>query len=200
MTNHPVDDSCHPPNPSLSMTSPSATQKSSVHSELQVAVEHDFLLSLLKEEVFYTHLAAAAPDPEFAVDDSLSGDEFFSVLERIWGRLDQRQTLLSHLAAQFHSLPQEIMTAIVHQAEQVMARQWLDRLVACVQAALPEWSSEDLQVLGRPLACAMRGGEVAARESLLRTVRPLDWSELSDLEKARLALAAADAVLRELQA
>ncbi len=74
-----------------------------------------------------------------------------------------------------------------------------EKLVRCVLALQPQWAEEDLQVLARPLAYAMRGNETAAIESTLAGVRHAPPAELTEIEQARLILAVAPYALTELQ-
>lgn len=66
-----------------------------------------------------------------------------------------------------------------------------DRLVKCVQDALPAWGEDDLQILARPLAYAMRDSEGEAIDNIIQTIRPVEWDNLSEIEQARLSLAIA---------
>lgn len=61
-----------------------------------------------------------------------------------------------------------------------------ERLVYCVLPLFPNWAAEDLQVLARPFAYAMRGGELA-----LANIQIQNWQGLSEIEKARVSLAIA---------
>jgi hypothetical protein len=72
-----------------------------------------------------------------------------------------------------------------------------DRLVDCVAELLPNWGTEDLLVLARPLAYSMRD-EVTSIESLVPRINQTPWVELSEIEKARLSLAIARYVIDDL--
>ncbi|WP_199245353.1 hypothetical protein [[Phormidium] sp. ETS-05] len=65
-----------------------------------------------------------------------------------------------------------------------------ERLVYCVLPLFPNWAAEDLQVLARPFAYAMRSGE-----SALANIQIHNWQGLSDIEKARVSLAIAHYVI-----
>ncbi|MBE9225750.1 hypothetical protein IQ264_09980 [Phormidium sp. LEGE 05292] len=73
-----------------------------------------------------------------------------------------------------------------------------DQLVCCVQELLPNWPEGDLYLFSRPLAFAMRGTETAVIDSMIATIRELPFSDLSDVEQARLGLAIARYALAEL--
>ena len=90
-------------------------------------------------------------------------------------------------------VPQQMLDAIVQRAQQVISSNLTlaDQLVHAVQDCLPSWEEEDLQVLARPFAYAMRGSETEMLEVALRSVRCAEWTELSGIEQARLSLAIA---------
>lgn len=103
--------------------------------------------------------------------------------------LSSYSAVLRQFAAQ---VPQQILETISQTAQQVAATNLslADQIVQCVQTCLPNWAEEDLQVLARPFAYAMRG-EADMIESALRSVRCAAWTELSGIEQARLSLAIA---------
>ena len=90
-------------------------------------------------------------------------------------------------------VPHQVLNDIVQRAQQVIASNLslADQLVQAVQDCLPNWGEEDLQVLARPFAYAMRGSETEALEVVLRSVRCAEWKDLSSIEQARLSLAVA---------
>jgi hypothetical protein len=90
-------------------------------------------------------------------------------------------------------VPQQVLSDIIQRAQQVIASNLslADQLVHAVQDCLPNWGEEDLQVLARPFAYAMRGSETEALEVVLRSVRCAEWKDLSSIEQARLSLAIA---------
>jgi len=90
---------------------------------------------------------------------------------------------------------------IVRRAQDTIAANALlvDRLVACVQEILPTWADDDLYVLARPLAYAMRSDD-APVTAVIDAVRSADWADLSEIEQARLSLALARYTLDQLEA
>ncbi|NER39491.1 MAG: hypothetical protein F6J93_37065 [Oscillatoria sp. SIO1A7] len=70
------------------------------------------------------------------------------------------------------------------------------QLVQCTRGLFPDWAEEDLQVLARPFAYAMRGSAV---ESTLATTKHRDWTTLSEIERVKLSLAIASFVLAQLE-
>lgn len=139
--------------------------------------------------------ADLAADLDFKIDDLDLGDReaaFFQQLDTC--------TLAAQLTAQLGDrfgsrVPADILQTIARRGTQLVDRSgsFAERLVNCATAVLPNWSSDDLQVLARPLAYAMRGEAPEAR------VRRAPWTELSALERARLSLAIAHCTLSMLE-
>jgi hypothetical protein len=145
-------------------------------------------------------------EQEFSLDSwpeaevTARSQDFFSRLDGIWAQTTLSQSLSQRFATW---APQNVLTAIVQQAQKVVASNLslAEQLVQCVQQSLPNWDVDDLQVLARPLAYAMRGVETDTNEvveSTLKTVRPVTWEELSELEQARLSLSIARCALAQL--
>jgi hypothetical protein len=113
---------------------------------------------------------------------------FFSGLDQLWD-----QSLQTTLARKFATVPAAMLAQIAAQATQISQTSidLLNQLTTCVQSVLPEWALEDLQVLARPMAYAMRG------DSAEPTTK--DWAELSATEQAKLTLAIAHYALKQLQ-
>lgn len=162
------------------------------------ALEQEFALEdwpadelAAQAQAFYTQLdglwPAAAPAAAPA-EESLAGRAIASL----------QASLRRQFAAR---LPQEWLDAIALSAAQLLPANLSlgEKLVRCARALLPQWAEEDLQVLARPLAYAMRGNEAAAIESALAGVRQVPPAELTDIEQARLILAVARYALTELQ-
>jgi hypothetical protein len=74
----------------------------------------------------------------------------------------------------------------------------IDQLVASAQTVLSGWEADDLQVMARPPAMAMRGGQEEILDVTLQSIRQVDWEELSEVEQARLSLVVARYALGEL--
>jgi hypothetical protein len=58
----------------------------------------------------------------------------------------------------------------------------IEHLVQSVQDLLPNWGTDDLLVIARPYAYAMRGYPD------LDKLEDLDWVELSQIERAKLTI------------
>jgi hypothetical protein len=87
-------------------------------------------------------------------------------------------------------VPQQLLQTIAQRAQQVVSQNLslADQLVLCVQDCLPNWGEDDLQVFARPLAFQMRSPETEVLESTLQSIRSANWTELSEIEQARLSL------------
>jgi hypothetical protein len=150
-------------------------------------------------------VAAGWSSAELAVQSqSLS-----SQLEQLWATVlptatiqeTAAQSLSADLFGQFAAqVPKSLLDKIVGRANQIIATNLslADQLVQCVQELLPEWGEDDLQVLARPFAYAMRGAETEMLEAALRSVRCAAWTELSGIEQARLSLAIARYAIAQL--
>jgi hypothetical protein len=141
-------------------------------------------------ETFFNQL-----DEQFTWDDWENGEierrsqAFYQKLDQLWA-VTPLQTALTK---KFVTVPQNLLRAIARQAQQLVntSATVADQLILCVNEVLPQWAPEDLQVLARPLAYAMRSDDANPVETTLNTIRSLDWSELSELEQARMSLAIA---------
>lgn len=193
----------------------------SFHSQ----AEQDLLQVLLQEDekdVYYWNPTERDSDSYFAqleksfqLDDWIEEEveqkahSFFNQLDGIWS-VDvpvAKEDIFAILRQKFaHRVPSAWLEAISHQAYQLKFGQDLaysqmnlaDRLVRCVQELLPNWPEGDLYLFSRPLAFAMRGTETAAVDSMIATIRELPFSDLSEMEQARLGLAIARYALAEL--
>ncbi|MGG6293517.1 hypothetical protein ACQ4M4_03750 [Leptolyngbya sp. AN02str] len=108
--------------------------------------------------------------------------------------------LFERFAAQ---VPQALLDAIAQRAHEVAAQQrsLSEQLVSCVQSVLTGWNEDDLVVLARPFAYAMRSGNDAqSLEGALKSVRCAEWSELSEIEQVRLSLVVARYALAQASA
>lgn len=134
--------------------------------------------------------------------DNWQPHEIHDRAQAFMGQLNQlwvQQSVLEQFAAR---IPTNILQSIVQQAHNVLARNLsaIDQLVECVCTVLPNWESDDLQVLARPLALAMRSAEAeAAGSKIINSIQPSQWQELSEVEQAKLSLAIAHHTLRQLQ-
>lgn len=115
-------------------------------------------------------------------------------LEQVWASVPAANSAAADFFQRFATqVPQRLLDGIIQRAQQVASANLslADQLVQCVQDILPTWDTDDLQVLARPFAYAMRGSETESLESVLKSVRCADWEDLSSIEQARLSLAVA---------
>jgi len=135
----------------------------------------------------------AALEQSFCLDDwsaeetTQRSQAFFGQLEQCWQKTE--------LSLKFAIVPTVLLEAIAERAKVAIecSASVADRLVGCVRDLFPDWNEADLHVLARPFAYAMRDasdvGALAAGG---------DWSSLSELDRARLSLAAANYLLTQL--
>jgi len=97
-------------------------------------------------------------------------------------------------------IPQELLNTIATKAAEIFSPQQLrgEQLVECVQTVLPSWGTEDLLVLARPFAYAMRSSESQNAASALKNLQNSEWTALSEVEKAKVTLAIASYAFNEL--
>jgi hypothetical protein len=131
-----------------------------------------------------------APQLTDAMDDGeieTRAHSFFNTLDQLWDR--SLQTLL---VRKFATVPQAILATIASQAERLAqtAASQADQLLQCAQQALPQWDLDDLSVMARPMAYAMRGE--AKAETIVK-----DWTELSEVDRAKLVLEIAHYALNQ---
>lgn len=143
-----------------------------------------------------------------------SGQALATTLNQAWAEFDGVPTVATPAVAnpttsptvvlrQFAAqVPQQLLDTIVQRAQQLVTTNLslADQMVQCVQACLPNWAEEDLQVLARPYAYAMRGADTEMLESALRSMRCAAWADLSGIEQARLSLAIARYALAQMPA
>jgi hypothetical protein len=148
-------------------------------------------------EDYFAELERGYLLPDWQEDEEMksTSQRFFNQLHQCWTSLSlsATETLKGSLAHRFSALiPQSWLEAIANKAQQVVSTNLsvADQLVLCVQPLLPSWTEEDLLVLARPLAYAMRGNS--------EPVPSADWEELSQMEQVRLSLRVAHSALAQL--
>ncbi len=155
-----------------------------------------------------SELALQELDEQLALCDCLTDEDVHQRLETLLNQVEDLwsvTTLQKSLVCKFADcVPQDLLQSIAHKAihlkQQVgqVSATLAEQLVQCTQDILPNWQEEDLQVLARPFAYAMRGAETEALESTLNTPAS-QWQDLSDIEQARMSLAIASYALSELK-
>lgn len=175
-------------------------------------LEQQFLSLLLEDEAPYPWNPAdeaaeaffAAAEDEWVAGqssdelDALNAQSytFFDRLAQAWDASSTQPSdaLQAQLVNHFGDrIPHSFLDRIAQHAQTLLNTQQplADQLVQCVQDLLSGWNTDDLTVLARPYAYAMRGTDTDALEAALRSVRYAAWTELSGVEQARLSLAIA---------
>ncbi len=129
---------------------------------------------------------------------------FYNQLDTLWSnhrQLDNSTiiqttvtTLKENLQTSFgSSIPSHWLNLIVRKAAEVFNHKQSisEQLIDCAQSVLPTWGIEDLLVLARPYAYAMRSGETQNLESVLNNVDDREWTALSEIEQAKATVAIA---------
>jgi hypothetical protein len=126
---------------------------------------------------------------------------FFAQIQSCWANSPTPVLELSPLAALIEKfgarVPQQWLAQIAENVTCLATSQLepIDRIVQSVQDLLPNWATEDLLVIARPYAYAMRGD--TGVENIDNIVRPLAWTELSELERAKLTIAIAQSAIND---
>jgi hypothetical protein len=130
---------------------------------------------------------------------------FYGKLDTLWSEISScshykcntKNATLANLQETLHSafaasVPQSWLNAIAQKASEMLntSRSIGDQLVECVQAVLPSWETEDLLVLARPYAYAMRGSEPQNADTITE-INNREWTALSQIEQAKVSLAIA---------
>jgi hypothetical protein len=135
----------------------------------------------------------AQTDRDFSLaewsDDEIAhkSRSFYAQMHTVWGT-----PALDAITAKFGSrVPQQWLAQIAAKVSSMATSQLepVDRLVGSVQDLLANWANEDLLVMARPYAYAMRCDPGVDNPDNI--VRPLAWTELSELERAKLTIAIA---------
>jgi hypothetical protein len=144
-------------------------------------------------------------DRHFSLDDWSDAEitqrsrSFFAQIQSCWANSPTPVLELSPLAVLVEKfgarVPQQWLAQIAANVSSLATNQLepIDRLVHSVQDLLPNWAAEDLLVIARPYAYAMRGD--TGVNDIDNIVRPLAWTELSELERAKLTIAIAQAAI-----
>lgn len=150
------------------------------------------------------NIATAQWDEHATIFNDLSDQElgqrapaFFAKLDQVWANTSLNSKISQRFAVE---VPTELLNAITERVQDAMqtSRSLADQLVKCVQDVLPNFEEEDLYVLARPFAYAMRSGEDTL-EASMQHLRADSWAELSEVEQARLTLAIARSAIAELE-
>lgn len=142
-----------------------------------------------------------------------SANNFYHNLDKIWGqavieteveteniRNNTVNYLQQALSNAFSVIPEVLLTKIAQKATVVLMveKSASEKLVECVQTLLPNWERDDLLVLARPFAYYMRSSEPDKLTSVIKDLENRDWSNLSEIEQAKISLAIANYALEYL--
>ena len=149
--------------------------------------------------------------PDFSDAELITSSEnFYQNLDIIWDQVaaienhNISKNTVNYLQEVLHNafsvIPEVILTAIAQKAAEVsiLEQSASDKLIECVQALLPSWEVDDLLVLARPFAYAMRSSKPQTLTSVIRDFEGRDWASLSEIEQAKITLAIADYALQHL--
>ncbi len=146
-------------------------------------------------------------DRHFSLDDWSDAEitqrsrSFFAQIQSCWANSPTPVLEISPLAVLIEKfgarVPQDWLAKIAENVRCLATNQLepIDRLIQSVQDLLPNWAADDLHVIARPYAYAMRGD--TGIENIDNIVRPLAWTELSELERAKLTIAIAQAAIND---
>ncbi|MDJ0737000.1 MAG: hypothetical protein QNJ47_23520 [Nostocaceae cyanobacterium] len=168
-------------------------------------------------EAYFQQLEEQFPMQD-VLDEELGArsQDFYSQLDNLWSGLSStshyndttkaadvvhlQETLQAHFAT---LIPQDWLVHIAQKAWEMFKTQQSvgEQLVQCVQTVLPTWSEDDLLVLARPFAYAMRSPEEenSISVSVIDKLADQDWTTLSEIEQARASLAIAYYALNQLK-
>jgi hypothetical protein len=188
-----------------------ATQSpdSQYFGDSQTQAQMDLLATIVQTDVAYPWNPAqlesesylTALDQEFALSDSFSDSDIAQKSQVLFAQLEQvwlTTALQKSLREKFARVPQDFLARIAQSVQHatVKYQSLADQMVECVLDILPQWAEEDLQVLARPLAYAMREVDSEGAELVMATRRP--WAQLSEIEQARVSLAVARYAISQL--
>ena len=191
---------------------PSQTELELLQLLLEEEGPYPWSLVESESESYFTEVEAGFDWNGWSNDEIAARSQvLFNHLDRVWSTTQaeadaaqpvMEDSLQASLAQRFAMrMPQALLSAIAQQSRQIVQANLslADQLVECVRDLLSDWVDEDLQVLARPLAYAMRGTQKdEAIEQALAAINPGKWSDLSDIDRARLSLVAARYALAHL--
>jgi hypothetical protein len=175
----------------------------------QTQVQMELLATIVQTDVAYPWNPAqlesesylTALEEEFALSDSFSDSDIAQKSQVLFAQLEQvwlTTALQKSLREKFARVPQDFLARIAQSVQNatVKYQSLADQMVECVLDILPQWAEEDLQVLARPLAYAMREVDSEGAELVIAARRP--WAQLSEIEQARVSLAVARYAISQL--
>ncbi|MCY7336458.1 MAG: hypothetical protein LH613_09655 [Chamaesiphon sp.] len=136
-------------------------------------------------------------DRYFSLDDwsereiTQQSESFFTSIQSCWDAAssDSELSPLAALTSKFGArVPQQWLAQIAANVGSLATSNLepVEQLVKSVQDLLSNWAIDDLLVMARPYAYAMRCNPGVDNPDNI--VRPLDWTELSEMERAKLTI------------
>lgn len=159
------------------------------------------------EEFFQDAEAQLAMDEFLDSELSARSNSFYNQLDTLWNNYNRttnvgliaslKENLQTAIASR---IPHEWIERIVEKAADIYnsKQSMSEQLMLCAQAVLPSLGTDDLLVLARPFAYAMRNGQPQSLESALNKVGEQEWKNLSEIEQAKASLAVAYHTIRQL--
>ncbi len=179
-------------------------------SALPAEAQAELLQAVLAEDVYPWTGPETAFDEEAPIEAAqvlqISDEEVVQGWQKLsaqlsvmWATHDIPLLQQSALQQRFADrLPSVVIAHIAEKAQQVTrfaqgaGANMTDQMIACVQDILTQVAADDLQVMARPMALAMRGSSRDEFvEATIQSVPQVEWASLSPIERARLSLAAA---------
>ena len=173
------------------------TQMELLATIVQTDVAYPWNPAQLESESYLTAL-----EEEFALSDSFSDSDIAQKSQVLFAQLEQvwlTTALQKSLREKFARVPQDFLARIAQSVQNatVKYQSLADQMVECVLDILPQWAEEDLQVLARPLAYAMREVDSEGAQLVMAARKP--WAQLSEIEQARVSLAVARYAISQLE-
>ena len=135
-------------------------------------------------------------DRYFSLDDwsdreiTQQSESFFTSIQSCWDAASSESDLspLAALTSKFGArVPQQWLAQIAANVGSLASNlEPVEQLVRSVQDLLSNWAIDDLLVMARPYAYPMRCNPGVDNPDNI--VRPLEWTELSELERAKLTI------------
>ena len=128
---------------------------------------------------------------------------FFAQIQSCWQNSPTPAVAISPLAGLIEKfgarVPQQWLAEIAANVSRLAPSNLepIEHLVQSVQGLLSNWPAEDLLVIARPYAYAMRGDTGVDQPDNI--VRSLAWTELSKLERAKLTMLVAQSAINDLK-
>ncbi|AFY81645.1 hypothetical protein [Oscillatoria acuminata] len=171
----------------------------------QTEVPYPWNPTAIETDAYFSTVEAAV-EPLWLIDEAdfaPQAQTAIAAFERLWSANPSETSAVESVRAALlqkfgTQVPSEWLEAIAERARTLTSSETpiAQRLVQCVSELLPQWTPEDLQVLARPFAYAMRGESL---DSTVTTISQKTWSNLSEIEKARLSLAIARYAVSEIE-